>query len=190
MKYPEYVKRFKPKGTIVKKMGDVFNVYKATSVRVKGCNYPKQVIKGRIGIIDVFGFHPLEKITVEVNDVEVFEYGFTDYLLRFIDIYKDNNSKIGKRNAEKVYKSYICYLSPNSYLTEEDVFTPKQITELFNFSLSQQILAILKIIEIDDIDFLNPLKSIVMIKTNNNYIKPKLKESQKSILKDLGVYNE
>ena len=98
MKYPEYVKRFKPKGTIVKKMGDVFNVYKATSVRVKECNYPKQVIKGRIGIIDVFGFHPLEKITVDVNDVEVLEYGFTDYLLRFIDIYKDNNSKIGKRN--------------------------------------------------------------------------------------------
>lgn len=46
MKYPDYVKQYRPKGTVVKKVNDTYYAYYATSKRVPGKNYPVQEIKG------------------------------------------------------------------------------------------------------------------------------------------------
>lgn len=44
MNYPNYVKKYKPKGTIIKKMKDTYYVYYATSKRVPNKKSPIQVI--------------------------------------------------------------------------------------------------------------------------------------------------
>ena len=65
MKYPDYVARFRPKGTIVKKVNDVFYVYKATSKRVPGKPYPVQVIGDIVGKITPAGL--VENVEVKID---------------------------------------------------------------------------------------------------------------------------
>jgi len=190
MIYPEFVKQFKPKGTIVKKVNEKFIVYKATSKRVPGKSYPVQVISDRIGTIDKFGFHPNETMTLDLNNFELFEYGFTDYLLLFEDQYVILNSKITRKEAKKVYRSYIVYLSPNSYLANQDIYSISDIEIKFHFSVSQQVLSILRFLELKNLDKLEPLKHVIAIKSGNITAKPKLKPSQIELLKDLGVYEK
>ncbi len=68
-KYPSYVNKFRPKETIIKKVNDVYYVYKATSKRVEGKKYPVQVIEGIIGKIDEDGFHDTEKVRLNQNEL-------------------------------------------------------------------------------------------------------------------------
>ena len=51
MRYPDYVKQFRPKGTIVKRVNDTYYAYYATSKRVPDKKYPVQIIKGLAGRI-------------------------------------------------------------------------------------------------------------------------------------------
>ena len=71
MKYPDFVRQYKPLKTIVKKQGKVYHVYEATSVRVPGKKYPQQVIKEKVGTIDQNGFHKLKKITINIDDFQI-----------------------------------------------------------------------------------------------------------------------
>ena len=83
MRYPDYVKQFRPKGTIVKKVNDSFYAYYATSKRIPDKKYPVQVIRGLAGKIDEQGFHPLTKAIVDTEHVVIRECGFTNFLLKF-----------------------------------------------------------------------------------------------------------
>ena len=49
-KYPDWVQKYRIKGTTVKKKGDSYYLYKRTSRRVKGKKYP-QPVDTYIGII-------------------------------------------------------------------------------------------------------------------------------------------
>lgn len=42
-KYPDWVQKYRTKGTTVKKKGDSYYLYKRTSRRVKGKKYPQPV---------------------------------------------------------------------------------------------------------------------------------------------------
>lgn len=67
--YPKFVKDYRPKGTVAKKQGKKYNIYKAASKRVPGKKYLVQVIEERIGAIDQRGFHPLREIKIDVDDL-------------------------------------------------------------------------------------------------------------------------
>jgi len=87
MKYPDYVKQYRPKGTIIKRVNDDYYAYYATSKRVPDKSYPVQVIKGLAGKIDNTGFHPLTKAVVNTENIVIRECGFTNFLLKFEDEY-------------------------------------------------------------------------------------------------------
>ena len=149
MEYPAFVKQYKPSGTIVKKQGKTFYVYEATSVRVPGKKYPKQIIKGKVGTVDQNGFHKIKKITINIDDINVFEFGFSDYIYSYLESYKSKNMAIPRKEISKIFKSYIIYLSPNSYFSLEDFYTMQELSERFKLSTSQQLESIREILEIE-----------------------------------------
>ena len=57
MRYPDFVKKYRPKGTNVKRVNDIYYAYYATSKRVPDKKYPVQIIEGLAGRIDESGFH-------------------------------------------------------------------------------------------------------------------------------------
>lgn len=190
-KYPDYIKNFKPKGTIVKKVRDVYYVYKATSKRVPDKSYPVQVIEGLVGKIDENGFHKSFNTLVDSEVVTVREYGFTNYLLLFEKNFLFDSSHHRKKSEiSSIYRSIIVYLSSNSYLTEESEEPIYDINELvgkYKISITKQINAILRILEIDSLDQLEPLKYICRVKMGNKVFKSELNKIQKDLINKLGV---
>lgn len=188
MEYPSYIKQYKPKGTIVKRQGKTYFVYEATSVRVPGKKYPKQIIKEKVGTIDKNGFHKLTKITLDIDNFQIFEYGFSDYIFSFLDEYKSKNPSIPSKEIGRILKGYIVFLSSNSYFCLDSFYTPKEITEKYKFSTSQQLTSILEMLEVKSFDEISFLKDMIMIKSGNKKIVPKLKQNQINRLKEIGIY--
>lgn len=83
MGYPDYIKKYRPKGTIIKKVNNSYYAYHDTSRRVLDKKYPVQVIKGLAGKIDEHGFHPLTRAVVDTEKVIIRECGFTNFQLKF-----------------------------------------------------------------------------------------------------------
>ena len=188
MNYPDYVKKYKPKGTIVKKMKDTFYVYYATSKRVPDKSYPVQVITGLAGKIDENGFHTLTTAKVNTEHVLIREYGFTNYLLKFEEEYISRRSE-PKQQKKNLYRSMIVYLSSNSYLNEDPsthIYTPEEMIELFHIGLPNQITAISKICEIN-LKELEPLKYICCVKMGHRVFYSDISKAQKEILSKLWV---
>ena len=159
MRYPDYVKQFKPKGTIVKKVNDTYYAYYATSKRVPDKKYPVQVIKGLAGRIDESGFHRLSKAFVETGHVVVRECGFTNFLLKFEEEYISRRKERVKERRN-LYRSMIVYLSNNSYLNDDPettLYSVSEMTERFQIGIPNQITAISKICEYA-MEELEPLK--------------------------------
>lgn len=187
-KYPEYVKSFKPKGTIVKKVRDTYYVYKATSKRVEGKKYPVQVIEGLMGKIDEYGFHPMTKMMVDTESVRVYECGFTNYLLKFEEEFVSRKSgKLTYKEKREIYKSIIVYLSPNSYLKRtEKIYSEKELVSVFGISVVRKLTSIQKMAGYS-MNELEPLKYICRVYMGNKEFKSELNEEQKQMLERIGV---
>jgi hypothetical protein len=187
-KYPDYVKKYKPKGTIIKKVNDTFYVYEATSKRVEGKKYPVQVIKGVIGKIDKYGFHSTEKVKVS-NDVFIRECGFTNYILLFKETFiNDFSNRYRKKDREIILNSIICYLSPNSYLLENNliIYSIDELIDKYKISLTRQISLIERVIEIE-LKAIEELKYICRVYIGDKELKSTLNKKQKEIIQKLGV---
>ncbi|MEG0688750.1 MAG: hypothetical protein RR238_09960 [Lachnospiraceae bacterium] len=78
--YPEWVQKYRERGTTVKKKGNSYYLYKRTSKRVPGKKYP-QPVDTYIGIITPKGVEKTQKKKVTLTDIEVREYGFSKALL-------------------------------------------------------------------------------------------------------------
>lgn len=187
MKYPEYIKNNKPKGTIVKKVNDTYYAYYATSKRVPDKSYPVQVIKGLAGKIDENGFHELKKAMVNTEHVIVRECGFTNFLLKFEKEYISRRSEPVKERV-KIYRSMIVYLSNNSYLNDEtmQLYSTEELVEKFHIGIPNQITAISKICEYD-LKELEELKYICSVRMGERIFQSELSEKQKELLEKIGV---
>ena len=189
MNYPDYVKRFRPKGTIVKKIKDTYYVYNATSKRVPGKSYPVQVVGGIAGKIDEKGFHPVKTTRVELDEVIVRECGFTNYLLLFEDQYVAQSTTRSKKDSKSIYRSMIVYLSNNSYLNEETevkIYSAEELVKRYGIGISQQVTMISKIIE-RNLSDLGPLKYICNVRAGGKVMNSMLTEEQRRILKELEI---
>lgn len=118
-KYPDYVKAFRPKGSVVRLRNGRYIVFRATSKRVPGKSYPVTVIGEQLGWIDSSGFHQQQRVLVDFSLFSTYEYGFSNLLLRgerdFVA--KKKASGIDAAAARKIYRSLIVSLSPTSYLS-------------------------------------------------------------------------
>lgn len=188
MRYPDYVKRFKPKGTIVKRVNDTYYAYYATSKRVPEKKYPVQIIKGLAGRIDESGFHKLSKAFVETEHVVIRECGFTNFLLKFEEEYISRRKEKVKER-KNLYRSMIVYLSNNSYLNDDPetvVYSAAEMIEKFQIGIPNQITAISKICECD-LKELEPLKYICSVRMGNRMFESELTDAQRKLLERIGI---
>lgn len=192
MRYPEYVRQFRPKGTIVKKVNNIFYAYYATSKRVPDKKYPVQVIKGLAGRIDEHGFHPLTRAVVDTEKVIIRECGFTNFLLKFEEEYVSRRRNESRKESKNLYRSMIVYLSNNSYLNEEPgtiIYSCEEMIRKFHIGIPNQITAISKICEYS-LEELEPLKYICSVRMGNRMFQSELTDAQREILKKIGVDEE
>ena len=95
--YPEFIRKLRPKGTCLKKAGDIYNVYQVTSKRMPGKKYPMPQTGPLLGYIDEQGFHEKKKQVFDVQDLTSYEYGYTAYLLLheddFVSHFKKSHAK-------------------------------------------------------------------------------------------------
>ncbi len=187
-KYPDYVNKFRSKGTIIKKVNNVFYLYEATSKRVEGKKYPVQVVKGIIGKIDENGFHRTEKIMLD-DEVIIMESGFTNYILLHKEIIiNDFNLQFKKKDREIILNSMICYLSSNSYLllNNKQIYSINELINKYKISLGKQISIIERVIE-RKLTEIEDLKYICRVYIGNKEIKSTLNKKQKEILEKIGI---
>ena len=188
MSYPEYTKKFRPKGTIIKKSHGCYYAYYATSKRVPGKKYPVQVIKGLAGKVDEDGFHPLTRAIVDTEHVRIRECGFTNFLLKFEDEYVSRRQEKVKDRRD-IYRSMIVYLSNNSWLCddpESTIYSPDELVEKFHVGIPNQLTAISKICEYS-LEELEPFKYICSVQMGNRIFQSELTKEQKDLLEKLGV---
>ena len=122
MSYPDFVKKYRPKGTIVKCVNNQYYVYKATSKRVPEKSYPVQVIGDIVGKIDYKGFHKVERCVCDISNPIIREFGFSRFLMKFVDDFEKRNNINNKRISKNLYSNFILILSPQSYLQDEENF--------------------------------------------------------------------
>ena len=188
-KYPSYVNKFRPKGTIIKKVNDVYYVYKATSKRVEGKKYPVQVIEGVIGKIDEYGFHDTEKVKLN-QDVIVRECGFTNLILKYKDTFMNETySRFKKQDREIILYSLIYYLSSNTYIQDKysDKILPiQEVIDKYKLSIGRQIKMIERIME-TTLKEIEELKYICRVYIGEKELKTKITKRQKEIIEKLMV---
>ena len=188
-KYPSYVNKFRPKGTIVKKVNGVYYVYKATSKRIEGKKYPVQIIEGVIGKIDEDGFHNTEKVKLD-QDVIVRECGFTNLILKYKDTFMNETyRRFKKQDREIILYSLIYYLSSNTYIQDKysDKILPiQEIIDKYKLSLGRQIKMIERIIE-TTLKEIEELKYICRVNIGEKELKTKITKRQKEIIEKLMV---
>ena len=188
MRYPDYVKQFRPKGTIVERVNDTYYAYYATSQRVPDKKYPVQVIKGLAGKTDAYGFHPLTRNVVDTEHVIIRECGFTNFLLKFEEEYISRRKET-VAVAKNIYRSMIVYLSNNSYLNEEPgitLYPREELIERFHIGIPNQLTAISKLTGYR-LEKLEPLKYICSVRMGKRMYQGELSEAQKKLLDRLGV---
>ena len=189
MKYPDYVKQYRPKGTVVKYVNGIYYAYYAKSKRVPDKSYPVQVIEGLAGRIDEYGFHETTKAMVQTDHILIRECGFTNFLLRYEEEYIYNRRNNRRKDAQNLYRSMIVYLSNNSYLNEDRdtrIYSTGEMTEWFGVGIPNQITAIEKLCE-HTMQELEPLKYICSVQMGNRRFESELTEAQRRLLEKIGL---
>lgn len=194
--YPEFIRKLRPKGTCLKKAGDIYNVYQVTSKRMPGKKYPMPQTGPLLGYIDEQGFHEKKKQVFDVQDLTSYEYGYTAYLLLheddFVSHFKKSHAKLLVKEAKEIFRNMILILSPYSVLAIDTSFQKKSAEELHDLydvsvcatkSLINRIMPIDKNIEAG-------LKCLGCIRTNKKLILSKPCEALKTHLDNIGITEE
>lgn len=192
MSYPDFVKKYRPKGTIVKCVNNQYYVYKATSKRVPEKKYPVQVIGNIVGKIDYTGFHKVERCVCDISNPIIREFGFSRFLMKFVDDFEKRNNISNKRISKNLYSNFILLLSPQSYLQDEENFkyiSKDEIRSKYKMSVSQQLDFILKFTTFSK-DELEPLKYICSVKLGSKVIVGSLTNEQRNIIEKIGLKND
>ena len=181
--YPEWVQKYREKGTTVKKKGDSYYLYKRTSRRVPGKRYP-QPVDTYVGIITPDGVVQTQRKRVELTDIEVREYGYSNALWKLCPQgWKDS---VGEE-WEDVLKTLILRWSPQSYIGKDYIERdPKEFHCSFGAQAGMLSRRIYKEHNVD-LKELEILKSIYLVYIGKEEAVSRLNEAQKNLLEKIGV---
>lgn len=181
-KYPEWVDKYRIKGTSVKKVGNKYYLYKATSKRVPGKKNP-QPVETFIGVLDEEkGLIKSENRIINTSDIKVYEYGFS-YVLYKLAYEKLIINSVSKKDKYSTFIKTVASISPNTYLLNEinkdefeeikvnTVLILKKIEETINIKLS----------------CLESLKYIYLVKMGNNTFISDVSIENRELLKRIKV---
>lgn len=194
--YPEFIRKLRPKGTCLKKAGDIYNVYQVTSKRMPGKKYPMPQTGPLLGYIDEQGFHERKKQVFDVQDLTSYEYGYTAYLLLheddFVSHFKKSHAKLLVKEAKEIFRNMILILSPYSVLAIDTSFQKKsaeELHDLYDVSVCATKSLINRIMPIDE-NIEAGLKCLGCIRTNKKLILSKPCEALKTHLDNIGITEE
>lgn len=174
--YPEWVKQFRKKGQAIKKVGNSYYLYQHTSRRVPGKKYP-QAVDTFIGVITPNGVIEKKKNKLTIENIEVYEYGFSFALN---SLCPDEWKRLLKTDWQDVLYSIIREISPQSYLLVG--YKPKEVSR--NIKLQEQKL--LEKLSIS-IESLYSLSTIYLLRFEEKDVISKITDEQKKLLDELGL---
>lgn len=182
-KYPDWVQKYRTRGTTVKKRGDTYYLYKRTSRRVKGKKYP-QPVDTYIGVITPGGVIPSSKRKVTLTDAEVWEYGFSKALW---ELCPEGWKKPLGDDWEDVLSIIIVKNSPASYIKRE-----RQVKKEsdFRYQFAAQTASLSRRIYKEhgiDIEELHELDTIYLIRVDRHELISRISEAQQVLLDKTGV---
>jgi len=181
--YPDWVNDYKEKGTSVKKVGNSYYLYKATSKRVEGKKYP-QPIHTFIGKITKSGVEHSKTKKVSIGEIYVYEYGFSYALKKIVPVkfFKDIRDDV---KAEYIFLNVIKHFSPRSYLLRE-IDLPSE--EDLHMSLGVQIRKIERLCNIK-MKELFPLLNLYLVDVDGNEMISTGTEEINKIMERIGENN-
>ena len=157
--YPDWVNAFKEKGTSIKKVGNEYYLYSATSKRVPGKKNPQPVEK-YIGIITREGVIKTKVRKISTDRVKVYEYGMSYALQSLLPEAFLINSH-DKETLRFAFLHIVKSVSPKSYLLR-NVELPT-ISEL-HINLNEQYKRYERLSGIA-IEYLRPLSELYLVET-------------------------
>jgi len=181
-KYPEWVQKYRTRGTTVKKKGDAYYLYKRTSKRVPGKKYP-QPVDTYIGIITPEGLIESNKKKITMTDIEVWEYGFTKAIM---DLCPEGWKKPLGDDWEDVLRIIICDWSARSWLNNEGRRDKNDFRYQFNAQAASLSRRIYKEHELEVKD-LYPLKDIYLVIMGRERAISKIEPKQQAVIDRLGL---
>jgi len=180
-KYPDWVNAFKKKGTSVKKVGNEYYLYSATSKRVPGKKYPQPVEK-YIGIITREGVVKSKVRKISTDRVKVYEYGMS-YAMQYLlpDAFLINSHD--KETLRFAFLHIVKHISPKSYLLRDIELPP--LSDL-HINLNTQIKRYERLTGIS-LKELQPLSELYLVETRECDMLAEITPEMDEILKRTGV---
>ena len=120
---PDWARPWKRKGTVLMMVGDLCCIYKSTSKRVPGKKNPVPV-RTYLGTVTPDGVVVKKDINIDKGDMDVYEAGFTDFILSCVPE-KLVKGSAGESEEERLkrqdclIRQMILRLSPESYVSRE-----------------------------------------------------------------------
>lgn len=191
--YPEIIRRFRPKGTCLKKAGDIYNVYQVTSKRVPRKKNPVPQVGALLGYIDEQGFHEKRKQMLDTENLVFYEYGYTAFLLLheddFLSAFRKSHPKLLAREAKEVFRNVILILSPYSVLNADGSFerrTVEELHDMYGASVSAVAFLINRIMPLDE-TVETGLRCMGCIKSGKKIIVARPCDALRAHLDDVGI---
>jgi hypothetical protein len=179
--YPDWVNAFKEKGTSVKKVGNEYYLYRATSKRVPGKKYP-QPVEVYIGAITKEGVARSKTRKISTDRVRVYEYGLSFALQALLpDAFLINSHD--RETPRLAFLHIIKQASPNSYLLRGAELPP--LSEL-HVSLNMQRKRYERLAGIK-IEELRPLSGMYLVETRECDMLSEATPEMRAIFAKLGV---
>ena len=181
--YPEWVQAQRTKGTTIKKKGGSYYLYKRTSKRVPGKKYP-QPVDTYIGLITPDGLVESNRKILSVNDVEVYEFGFSKAVEQLCP--EDWKKPLGSKwNAVLDY--IISRESAETYIKKEREI-PAKLDEHVQYG-AQKGMLIKRMMNVHkvDLDKLRPLMSVYLVYIDGKKIISKISDEQQILIDSLGI---
>ena len=185
-KYPDWVQKYRIKGTTVKKKGNSYYLYKRISRRVKGKKYP-QPVDTYIGVITPKGVVQSNKRKVSLTDAEVWEYGFSKAVW---ELCPDDWKRPLGDDWEDVLSIILLKQSPTSYVQKTRVMKKESD---FRYQFAAQISSLSRRIYKKcgiGLEELRSLETIYLIRLGKTEIISKVKEEQRELLEKVQVVLE
>lgn len=181
--YPEWVQKYRTKGTTIKYVRGKYYLYKRTSKRIKGKKYP-QSVDTYIGIITPEGVIQSKRRMVTLSDISVYEYGFSKAVWELAD--EGWKKNLGDE-WEDVLRAIIVRNSPNSYIAlENEIKTESELKCQFSVQTSSLSRKMYKQYGygLTDLEF---LKTIYLVKYDKGYAISKTDEKQNEFFESFKI---
>ena len=180
-RYPDWVNAFKEKGTAVRKVGNEYYLYHATSKRVPGKKYPQPVYEF-IGTITSEGVMRSTMRKISTDRIRVYEYGMS-YMLqaRLPEAFLVNSHD--RETLRFAFLHIVKQYSPRSYLLR-NVELPDLSSMSINISMQINRYERLSGLVIEE---LRPLSALYLIETRQCDMLSEITEDMQEQFIRLGV---